>query len=57
VKRNEAQTPQIRELFVDELAEVTGGVDPLQKVKETLQDLRDHLMTTYGCGEEIITTC
>ena len=50
--------PVMRELFIEELAEVTGGTgDPLQKVKETLQDLRDYLLTTYGCGEELINVC
>lgn len=53
----EERTPVMRELFIEELAEVTGGVDPLQKVKDTLANLRDYLMTTYGCGEETIGTC
>lgn len=50
--------PAVRELFIEELAEVTGGVaDPLQKVKDALVEVRDYLMTTYGCGEELIDVC
>lgn len=44
----------MRELFVEELADVRGGADPLQKVKDALEDC---LTTTYGCGEELINTC
>ena len=54
MERNDARAPAIRELFVDELAQVTGGADPLQKVKDALEDC---LTTTYGCGEELINTC
>ncbi len=36
----------MRELFIEELAEVTGGADPLY-------ELRKHLVTTTACGEEI----
>ena len=41
----------MRELFVEELAEVRGGADPLDKV---MQWVRDNLvtMTTHACGEE-----
>jgi hypothetical protein len=46
--------PAVRELFIDELAQVQGGADPLEKVK---QAIRDALLTTYGCGEELISTC
>ncbi len=54
MERNGARTPAVRELFVDELAEVTGGADPLEKVRRLLED---YLTTTYGCGEEIISPC
>lgn len=49
--------PVMRELFIEELAEVRGGADPLQKVRDALAELRDHLLTTYGCGEELIDVC
>ncbi len=41
----------MRELFIDELAEVRGGADPLDKVT---QWIRDELVTmsTQACGEE-----
>ncbi|HEV2757798.1 MAG TPA: hypothetical protein VG318_18715 [Actinomycetota bacterium] len=51
---NREDRPVLRELFVEELAEVRGGADPLQKVKDAL---RDALLTTYGCGEELLNTC
>ena len=40
-----------RELFIEELAEVRGGADPLGKL---LQWIRDELIqpTTMACGEE-----
>jgi hypothetical protein len=45
-----AETAPIRELFIEELAEVKGGTnDPLEKVKWWIREL---LVTTYGCGEE-----
>lgn len=45
----------LRELFIEELADVTGGSgDPLAKVKDWL---REQLLTTYGCGEEFPNTC
>ena len=46
--------PVMRELFIEELAEVTGGADPLQKVRELVER---YLVTTYGCGEEVISPC
>ncbi|MDQ4026365.1 MAG: hypothetical protein M3217_12900 [Actinomycetota bacterium] len=49
--RNEAQAP-VRELFIEELAGVTGGADnPLEKV---LWWVRENLVTysTLACGEE-----
>ncbi|MDQ4125639.1 MAG: hypothetical protein M3134_08580 [Actinomycetota bacterium] len=41
---------KIRELFIDELAEVTGGTgpDPLERVKEILGGQN----TTHACCEE-----
>jgi hypothetical protein len=41
----------LRELFVEELAEVRGGADPLDKFTKWL---RDQLITytTQACGEE-----
>ncbi|HEX2058197.1 MAG TPA: hypothetical protein VHI71_07490 [Actinomycetota bacterium] len=41
----------MRELFIEELAEVKGGADPLAWLKEWI---RDHLVqpTTQACGEE-----
>lgn len=43
------QKPVIRELFIDELAEVKGGSDPLDRV---WQFIRDQFVTTGGCNEE-----
>lgn len=42
-------TPTIRELFIEELAQVTGGAgpDPLEKVRELLPT-----ETTHACCEE-----
>lgn len=42
----------MRELFIEELAEVKGGAtgpDPLEKVAQIIKDL---FVTTGGCGEE-----
>ena len=50
----------MRELFIEELAEVTGGAGP---VEETLDKfalwhwVKQHLVTTMACGEETISTC
>lgn len=44
----------VRELFIDELGEVRGGADPLQKVRQLIEQ---HLLTTYGCNEELISPC
>lgn len=41
--------PEVRELFIEELAEVTGGANPLDKI---WQWVRDQLVTTTACGEE-----
>lgn len=43
---NEAS--QIRELFIDELEQVTGG----NPVKELIQQIRDGWNTTHACCEE-----
>lgn len=48
MERNDA--PPIRELFIEELAEVTGGAEPLKGI---LDELRQRLVTTTACGEEI----
>ncbi len=40
---------KMRELFIDELAQVTGGAsDPLERVKELIKDQN----TTHACCEE-----
>lgn len=44
----------IRELFIEELAEVTGGGGDL---KEKIQWLADQLKTTMACGEEVPDSC
>ncbi len=41
----------MRELFIDELAQVTGGADPLEKVKQAIHDLIP-TETTQACCEE-----
>ena len=38
----------MRELFIEELAEVTGGGEP-----EIVKWIRQQLVTTTACGEEI----
>ena len=43
---------KMRELFIDELAEVTGGTDPLERVKEAYRELKDGGNTTHACCEE-----
>ena len=40
----------MRELFIEELAEIKGGADPLSGLRDWL---RDQLVTTTACGEEI----
>lgn len=52
LKASEASDcPELKELFIEELAEVHGGADsPLDKV-------RDLLLTTYGCCEEGPASC
>ena len=46
--------PAVRELFIEELGEVRGGADPLEKVRQLIDQ---YLVTTYGCNEELISTC
>lgn len=50
-EKRDGGTPKIRELFIEELAEIHGGTstDP----KETIQWLKDRLTTTYGTCEEV----
>jgi predicted metal-dependent enzyme (double-stranded beta helix superfamily) len=53
----EDRKPVVRELFIEELAEVTGGdagPEPLEKVRYLIRDL---LLTTHACGEEVPSTC
>lgn len=53
----EERKPAVRELFIEELAEVTGGTtgpDPLEKVRYWIREL---LVTTHACGEEVPSTC
>ncbi len=47
----------LRELFIDELAEVRGGVNPIEELVEKLAALsnvwEEHIYhTTHACGEE-----
>ncbi|HYP22739.1 MAG TPA: hypothetical protein VEV43_04125 [Actinomycetota bacterium] len=42
----------IRELFIDELSQVTGGADPLERVKQIVADIKDGWETTQACCEE-----
>ena len=49
-----ARTPAARELFIEELGEVRGGADPLEKVRQLVEQ---YLVTTYGCNEELISPC
>ena len=41
---------QVRELFIEELEQVTGGSGV--GVKETLEKIRDLFNSTMACGEE-----
>lgn len=41
----------VRELFIEELEEVTGGSNKI------VEWLSDQLQTTYACGEEGPDTC
>ena len=41
---------QIRELFIEELEQVTGGSGG--GIKETLERIGDLFQTTMACGEE-----
>lgn len=42
----------MRELFIDELAEVRGGVDPFEKLRHLIEGIEDLLVTTTGLCEE-----
>ena len=48
---NESAEP-IRELFIEELEEVTGGGGP--DYKKTIEWLREQLLATHACGEEFV---
>ncbi len=46
---------RMRELFIEELAEVKGGVNPIEQVLDKLalwQKIKENLYTTLACGEE-----
>ncbi len=47
----ERKDPAVRELFIEELAEVRGGSHPLDKLG-IWQWLKEQLVTTMACGEE-----
>ncbi|MDQ3915916.1 MAG: hypothetical protein M3323_11425 [Actinomycetota bacterium] len=47
----ERKDPAVRELFIEELAEVRGGSNPLDKLG-IWQWLKEQLVTTMACGEE-----
>ncbi|MFN2587367.1 MAG: hypothetical protein ABR613_04510 [Actinomycetota bacterium] len=49
----ERKDPAVRELFIEELAEVTGGADPLDKLA-IWKWLQEQLVTTMACGEEVV---
>lgn len=49
MERDKDQAP-MRELFIEELAEVTGG-NPLEKLA-IWQWLKEQFNTTHACGEE-----
>ena len=40
----------MRELFIEELAEIKGGADPIGPLRDWV---RQQLVTTTACGEEI----
>lgn len=45
----------MRELFIEELAEVRGGVNPIDEILDRLdtwQWIKERLYTTMACGEE-----
>ncbi len=54
MKRQKDEAGRIRELFIEELAEVKGGNDPLEKIR---QWIRENFNTTHACGEEGPDTC
>ncbi|HEX2293890.1 MAG TPA: hypothetical protein VHN37_01120 [Actinomycetota bacterium] len=45
----------MRELFIEELAEVKGGAGPLEELLERIalsNLIQEHTYTTHACGEE-----
>ena len=43
--------PMMRELFVDELTQFTGGQNPLDTIKQLIEDIKNP-NTTHACCEE-----
>lgn len=52
VRKGAGESPQIRELFIEDLAEVQGGGP-----EDLWKKVRDQLTTTHGCCEEFPTSC
>ncbi|HEV2757799.1 MAG TPA: hypothetical protein VG318_18720 [Actinomycetota bacterium] len=52
MKHTDERTAAVRELFIEELAEVSGGADNL--VEKVMWWVRENLFTpsTMACGEE-----
>lgn len=52
--RKSGEAPKIRELFIEELAQVQGGSDPLEKVRKVVDavNIKDLFETTMACCEE-----
>ena len=50
----EDRKPVLRELFIEELAEVRGGVDPIEKISSSVswERIKELFYTTHACGEE-----
>jgi hypothetical protein len=45
----------MRELFIEELAEVKGGVGPVEEILDKIalsNVIQEHFYTTMACGEE-----
>ena len=50
----------MRELFIEELAEVTGGAGPVEEILEKIalsNVIQEHFYTTMACGEEAGSSC
>lgn len=50
----------MRELFIEELAEVTGGAGPVEEILERIalsNVIQEHTYTTMACGEEAGSSC